>query len=127
LVYLSTQGTPSSQPLYGVQVTLALPAGVTVVADGTGATNDGVVTASGAAAGASTAVTGHYSSASGTIQIDIAKATGFGTGQFATVTCSISKGYSPKASDFGTSNFKAVDQNGAEITGLSISYSVDIK
>jgi hypothetical protein len=126
IIHLSTQGTPSSQPLYGVQVTLSLPAGVTVAANASGTTNDGVVTASGAAAGASTVITGHYASSVGTVQIDVAKATGFGTGQFATVACTVTKGYSPKAADFGTSNFKAVDENGAEITGLSIAYSVDL-
>lgn len=127
VIYLSTEGTPSSQPLYGVEVTLSIPSGVTVATDSTGTTSDGVVTATGAAAGA-TAVTGHYSSASRAIQIEVANATnGFGTGQFATVICGINKGYSPKASDFSTSNFVVSDKNGVPITGLSIAYTVDVR
>ncbi len=140
VVYLSTQGTPSSQPVNGVQVTLTLPAGVAVAADANGNTSGGVVQASGSATGAVLAQ-GFYtpatSSAPATVKVYVVKTGGFNTGEFATVTCDLVKGVSPAASEFGLSDFSSssstVDPISGtvtdviEISGLTPALSVDLK
>ena len=83
---------------------------------------------SAAAAGGSAAVAGHYTAAvgstPGTLTLVLVKTAGFDAGEFANVTCNLASGAAPKVADFGHSGFKAVDQNGAAIEGLGVSYSI---
>ncbi len=120
VISLATSGTATV--IYGIDVTLALPPGVTANSTVNPPwTDDGVVTASGAAAPDSITY-GVYSAASGTfpatIKIVIASAHGFSMGEFSTVNCSISAGYSPTVEDFSLSGLVTKDMNGADIAGL---------
>jgi hypothetical protein len=105
---------PANTIITGYDVLISLPAGVTVKSTTTPPqTNDGVVTATGAAAGASVAAV--YSAAtstlSGTIRILIAEADGFSAGEFSTVNCDIAAGHYPTAADFPQPTFVASGYN----------------
>ena len=135
VVTIMSQGT--STQIYGVNVTVVLPAGVTVKATPDSAnpavqvTNAGVVAASGAAAGANTSTIATYTAAtataSGQVMVQVANAAGFGTGEFVTVNCDIAAGSFPKATDFSATGLTAVDSNGASIAGLTAGYTADIQ
>ena len=137
VVKLSTQGAlPAQSIIGGVELTLILPAGVTVNvrSDGTGTTNSGVVVASGVATGADV-YTGTYTPATvsteGTLKIRIANSqTGFDVGEFATITCDLASGAAPKATDFKDNPDDYVIFNltdSAHISGISIMNTVELK
>ncbi len=87
ILTLSTQGSVAAQAIRGVELTITLPAGVTVSADSSGTPNEGALAASGAAAGGSVAVAGHYtvatSSTPGTVTLVLVKRAGLDAGEFA--------------------------------------------
>lgn len=122
---LSTAGTGT---VYGIDVTVNLPEGVTAKSTMPPQTDAGVATASGAAAGSTVAAV--YSAASGTvpgkIRLLAAKATGFGVGEFATVKCDIASGHTPMQADFSLSDFSASDENGVAVPGLTAGFTADI-
>jgi len=134
VVTIMSQGT--STQIGGIDVTLDLPAGVTVKATPDSAnpavqvTNADVVAASGAATGANTGTIATYTAATATVagkvMVQVANADGFGTGEFLTVNCDIAAGSFPKATDFTVTVVKAVDINGAAI-GLTAGYTAAIQ
>jgi len=120
-----------STTVYGIEVTVVLPDGVT--AKSTAAppmTDNGVVTATGSAAGAEDAI-GNYTPASspakGTVLILISKKTGFGVGEYSTVNLDIVTANTPTAGSFSLSNFKPVDDEGHDIAGLSPAFTASIR
>lgn len=132
---LSTSGTlPAGSAISGIEVEIDLPAGVTTKASITTPnpsimeTDNGVVTASGAAAGADF-VHGAYTTGATsnthkvTVSVGTTSASGFTTGNFATVNCDIAAGSFPVSSDFHLANFTAVDLNSVPI-GLTVGYTV---
>jgi hypothetical protein len=145
--------TPSSQPssaivkitstgvlgsgvlIGGVRIRLILPKGVIVKATpDSGNTSvmvadKGVVKTLGVASGANSIATYAVAKTSmpGTVLIHLAHANGFGTGDLVTIACDVEEGSSPKKDDFIVAEFKAVDLNGAMITGITAGLSVDIK
>jgi hypothetical protein len=130
LLKLSTQGTlAGGSSIGGIEVTVNLPAGVTVKADTSG-TLVGVVTTSGVVPTGSL-VQARYIPASGigqgSIKIALIEAMGFGIGEFVTVNCDVSVGAIPSAIDFSLTDFKPVDLNSAAIAGLSVTFTADIK
>jgi hypothetical protein len=137
VITLSMIGTlPAGTLIYGANATVNLPAGVTAKASPSSAnaqamvTDTGVVTASGQASGAETVLASY---ATGTtpstykVGVYVAKSNGFLLGEFATVNCDIADGSFPAPTDFTVTDFKAVDQNGAAITGLTIGYTAAIQ
>ncbi len=135
VVTLSTQaaGTLASNTIRGIELYLVLPAGVSVKTDSTGKTASGVIVATGSAAGPSTAILGNYpvtdpvSGNGNTMKIVIANVDGFNPGDFAMVNCDRAAGVSPNAAAFQVTGFKPVDQTGAVISGLSVTFSVLLK
>jgi hypothetical protein len=135
VVTLSTQSTAAlaSNTIRGIELYLDLPAGVSVRTDSTGKTASGVIFAAGSATGANTTVLGNYpvtDPASGNgnaLKIVLADTDGFNPGDFAVVTCDRASGVSPGPAAFQVNGFKPVEQTGAEITGLSVAYSVLLK
>jgi hypothetical protein len=122
---LSTSGTlPQGTSLAGIGITLTLPAGVTIQTDSSGAVATGYVNVTGEALPES--VISVYIPASGATPATLALAvistttTGFGTGEFVTVTCDLN-GTSPKSSDFVLSGFKPYDLSGNPVNGLTAS------
>jgi len=120
---IGTQGTPGAGvSLYGVGVTITLPpAGVTVATDGSGNVGASVAVVSGVASGGSVAPP-VYTPATRTLKLVVAAgATGFGAGEFVTVTCILPTGNTLLASDFTTamlSNLEPADQLLNPVVGL---------
>jgi len=100
-----TGAMPANTIIEGYDVTITLPAGVTVRNTVNPPETDlGVVTASGAALGSYSY--GDYSIATNTVRILIVanitptNPNGFNAGEFSTVNCEIAAGHFPTASDF---------------------------
>ncbi len=130
IVRISSSGT--STTIYGIDVALVLPAGVTVNASADGSkmvTDGGVVTASGGASGANTIATytAATTAAAGKVTIFVANSAGFAKGEFVTVNCNIAAGNLPAATEFSLEGFAAVDGNGAPISGLTAGFTADIQ
>jgi hypothetical protein len=126
-VKLESTGTGT---IYGIDVTVALPAGVTLKsATNPPQTDSGVVTATGVAA-SNTLVTAVYTAASGTApakaRVLLVNANGFSAGEYCTVNAEIAAGYTPKAADFSIINFTASDQNGNVLSGLTPSFTATV-
>jgi hypothetical protein len=138
VITLSMTGTlPAGMLIYGTQATVNLPPGVTAKASPSSAnpqalvTDLGVVSASGQAAGAEIA-SGAYLASSTTpttykVDLSVSKSSGFSAGEFAVVNCDIAAGYFPAVTAFTVTDFKAVDQNGATLTGLTVGHTVAIQ
>lgn len=131
---ISTQGSlAGGTQIGGINISINLPAGVTVKAtadanSGLLVTDAGVVTASGAAAGTNATVLAVYTAGPpATVSINLANPNGFSTGEFVTVNCDIAAGNSPKSADFSLADFNAVDLNGAAVTGLTPGFTAGIK
>ena len=94
---IGTEGTlGAGVSLYGVGVIVTLPTGVTVATDSSGTVAATVAVVSGVAAGGSMAppvYTPATATAKATFKLIVAAAgTGFGTGEFVTVTCNLPAG-----------------------------------
>ena len=138
VITLSTSGTlPAGTLIYGAQATIHLPAGVTAKASPSSAdpskmvTDNGVVVATGTSVGAEIVLATYLTSTSTpttyAVESYIAKSSGFSTGDYMTVNCDIAAGSNPAATDFSVSDFKAVDVNGATITGLTVGWTAAIQ
>ncbi len=129
VVTLMSQGAGT---INGIDVTLELPAGVTVKAtpDATNpsvmVTDTGVVTASGTADASTNIIATYTATPSGVVAIHVTNAAGFAPGEFATVTCDIAVGSLPVATDFSVTDFTAFDGNGVEIDGMTANHTADI-
>ena|SRR6185369_1778290 len=136
---LSTAGTTAN--IRGIEVTVVLPAGVTVDASTTVdpaimEPKAGVVVLSGSTVADATAFSqlpplAAYTPATGTapgkVKILLAAQKDFALGEFVTVNTAIAAGTIPLATDFTLEGFTAVDQNGAPIAGVTASVVADIK
>jgi hypothetical protein len=124
---IGTQGTlGAGVSLYGVGVIVTLPTGVTVVTDSSGNVAASAAVVSGVATGGGMA-TPVYKPATATekatLKLIVAAAgSGFGTGEFVTVTCNLPTGNSLQSSDFPAtvlSNLEPANQSLAPVTGLA--------
>lgn len=137
---LLTQSATAGTKIRGIEVTVVLPQGVTVSAipstlnPALQETTAGVVTISGVADPAAfvqlkpTAIfTPATTTKPGTLFLSLPATADFNPGEFATVNTVIAAGSFPKVTDFGLTGFKAVDLNGAELTGVTANVVPDIK
>lgn len=129
IVRLITAGTGTT--IYGIDVTVDLPAGVTLKsAVNPPSTDAGVVIASGAT-GSASIVTAVYTAATSTqpakARIGIVNANGFSSGEYCAVNADIAAGHSPQASDFSMVNFQAWDGLGGVISGITPSFTVETR
>ncbi len=129
-VKLMSQGNGT---IHGINVSVELPAGVTVKATSDAinpsvmVTDAGVVTASGAAAANTNTIATYEATPSGVVDIHLANAAGFAPGEFVTIVCDIAVGSFPVATDFNVTDFIAVDTNGVEISGMTADHTADIQ
>ena len=112
IVKIASEGTlPSGTVIGGIDLTITLPAGISVKsADNPPQPDNGVVAASGVAANSS--IMAKYTPAKGTLHIVIANAEGFGTGEFVTINCDLA-GSAPTETDIKVPDFT--------VSGLSTS------
>lgn len=104
-----------------LDLTLSLPAGVTVKADRNGQVLDSAVQPAGAAAGALAvaAYTPADATHPGRLRILLIQAGGFTTGAFANIRCDLAGVPAPAAGDFGLSGLAATDVDSVPIAGLT--------
>ena len=111
----------------GVRVTVTLPTGVTVAKQADNSAADGVVVASGAAAGAGALLEVNAATA-GQLTLGIISTNGFAAGEFVTIKADVAAGFFPKPSDFSaTINDQVSDTNGTSISGVSASLVTTIE
>jgi len=122
--------TSGAGTIYGIDVTINLPAGVTIKSANPPAVDSGVVAPSGVA-GSDTIASAVYTAATstlpGAVRIIVASANGFTTGEFAAVNGDIGAGHAPRAEDFTVASFSASDADGKVITGLTPGLTADIQ
>jgi len=124
---IGTQWTlASGTSLYGVGITVTLPTGVTVATESSGNVSSSVAVVSGVASGGNMATpiyTPATATANATLKLIVAAAgSGFGTGEFVTVTCNLPAGNSLQTSDFPAtvlSDLEPANQLLAPISGLT--------
>lgn len=131
---LSTEGSlPSGTSLAGIGITVNLPPGLTVKTDSSGKVEAGSVAGSGVTAGKAMTAEPDYTPPTAnvpgklTLVLASTEPQGFGTGEFATVTCDVAAGTTPKATDFTLSGFSPVDLRGAAVSGLSVTHTAEFK
>jgi len=120
----SVQGTLAPGTRIGsLDLTLSLPAGVTVKADSNGQVLDSAVQPSGAAAGALAvaAYTPADATHPGRLRIILIQAGGFSTGAFGTIRCDLAGVPAPAAAAFGLSGLAVTDVDSVPIAGLTAS------
>ncbi len=131
VVKLSTFG--ASTQIAGIDVTIALPGGVTAKATvAPPETDSGVVLPSGQAA-VNSIVEATYSAATGSapaavhILLANSNTNGFGIGEFATINCDLASGATPTSSDFTVESATVGDPTGNPIPGITVSASVTLE
>jgi hypothetical protein len=117
---LSAAGTTAL--IAGIQAVVTLPAGVTLNT-AAGAVPSTLLQASGAAAGG--LATGNHTPASasapGGVKVALINANGFAAGDFLTLQCDLAPGATPLAADFVLQLVSAIDRQGAQLTGVTLS------
>ena len=128
LVKVSLLGTVASgTTIGGVDLSMTLPAGVSVkTQENSVETSAGVVTASGVAVSNSQTIS-TYNSSTGILRIVLVNASGFGVGEVALVNCEIAAGHQPVSADFSQGDLTVADLNGNPITDLAAGLAVEIK
>jgi len=134
VVKLYTQGSlPQGTAMSGIGITINLPAGVTVTTAANGGVGSEVIIGSGETAPETVVIISDFTPATGTspgtlsMVLASKEAAGFGIGEFATVNCGISGGSYPKATDFFTSDFRAIALRGGTAAGLSPTFTAVIE
>lgn len=124
-VTIRTQAASAETVLYGVELLLNLPFGVTVAA-----LPDGSVASSALDTAVDVALARYLpptSTSPARIMIQAAAPGGFTVGNLATVHCSISQGTKVNTTSFTVTDFTAKDENGVEISGVSPRLSVQMQ
>ena len=129
IVKIATTGTlPTGTLIGGIDITLSMASGVSAKsASNPPETDAGVVVTSGVAI-ANSQILATYTPPAGTThakaRLLIVNTSGFGTGEFATVTGDIASGYNPTAAEFSVTSFTVTDLNGSPISGLTAALTV---
>jgi hypothetical protein len=125
-VTLTLSSLPTGTTANGAELTVTLPAGVTVSADSVGTVSSSSIAVSGVAPTGSS-VAGRYSAATNSVMLSVISSNSFSTGEFMTLTCSIAPGTILNANGFTVSGFTAFDANGVAITGATGSLQTTFK
>lgn len=127
VVKLSVAGLTAAA-IYGVDVTIDLPTGVTVqVADAaTGQVADSALVLSGVAAGSSFAFAKYTAATPATVHIGLISSAGFGAGEFVTLNCDIAPGTTVVPADFSVEPGATVINDVGIPTSASVTASVAI-
>lgn len=117
---LNLQGTFSPNSVTGLQFSLSLPVGVTLNANSsTSAVLSSSLALSGAAPSGSL-LAAKYTP--GSLTVAIITTDGLSAGEVITLTCNIpAGGNEPSTSSFTVTNLRSIDQDGANVSGTSIS------
>jgi len=127
---LSTNGAIAAGSIFGMQITVALPAGVTIKADAGGIPNAGVVSFSGGVASGASALAKYNPAAGstpGNVTMAIISNTGFGTGEIVTISCDVASGTLPVSSQFALSGVTVFDANRSEISEVGFTVGLTLQ
>lgn len=118
---LGILGDIGANAVKGIQLELVLPAGVTIRHDvSNGRPLVGIVTA--ASSASSSYVDSKYTASANTLTIGFITGSGIGVGNFVTFTCDVSPGVAtPISTAFTVQGVKAVDSNGVQMQGVTVS------
>lgn len=126
IVKLASAGTATT--IYGIDVTVNLPDGVTVKSTNPPQVDADAIMVSGVT-GTETYLVAVYTSATSTVpgkvRVLLADENGLATGEFCTVKADITSGAAPTSGDFSIANFTA--SNGNVISGLTPTFSVEFQ
>jgi len=123
-VYITTSAASAATVIYGVELVLHLPAGVTVPAKPDGEVLDGILQTAGSGVSAGARYVPATASARASVKIIIPDPGGFAVGDLAALTCTIAPPASVKATDFTLVDFVAKDANGATMGGITPHFTV---
>ena len=124
-VSIGTQAASAETVIYGVQLVVHLPAGVTVSADPvTGEPLPGVLQSADSGMLAGARYRPATTTARGSVQVVIADAGGFAVGNLATLTCVVAPGATASPAGFTLEGFTASDPNGVAMPGITARLSV---
>lgn len=118
---LATVGTAPDN-LSGIDITLALPTGVTPALNMDGTVAATAVSPGGVTPAGAVVVANHTpatATTKGSLRISLISVTGFGVGEFTTVTLNVAPGSNPAQSDFIISGFDPLDMNLNHVLTLS--------
>ena len=122
-ITITAREMPSETPVFGIHADIILPAGATVKASQHPPEIDsGIIETSDPN---SIYCIGTYSPANNVVSLYLMKATSIQNGDFIKVKYEIANGAFPSAGDFSVANLKTYDMNGAVITGLSSTVSIN--
>jgi hypothetical protein len=129
VVKIAMTGTlPAGTLIGGIDIAVSLARGVSAKSTSNPPETDaGVVVASGVASTNSQILatyTPPSGSTHGTARLLVINASGFGTGEFATVSGDIAEGYNPTSADFTVNALTVADLNGAPLSGLTAVFTV---
>lgn len=127
---LSAAGVPAGNTIGGVQVLVNLPTGVTVLANAAGAVDPTVMAVSGGAPTGSSLAASYTPAGAGglgNVMLSLISATPFPAGGFATLTCNIAAGATPRASDFTLGTVTVFDVNGVPFAGATGAVTVTFR
>ena len=119
---LDIEGIIAANAIKGLQFEIIIPDGITVRSNAaSGATLPGIVAASSSIADAQPLIFSTFSASSSLLAIGLLTNTGIGSGDLAIFTCDIPSGWAiPSPTAFSVRNIKAVDNNGATISGVKV-------
>jgi len=124
-VELGTQAASAATVIYAVELTLHLPAGVTLPVDpGNGLVSVGWLHPAVAADLAEASYLPATVGAGASVKVNIAAAEGFAVGDLATLTCSVTPGAALSGLGFSLDGFSARDANGVAIPGVTPRFTV---
>lgn len=128
ILKLNILGIPSGTLIGGIQVTFTLPSGVSLATNpATGEIASGVVTISGVANGSFGAQS--YDPNTRLVSVAIINATGFGNGEYMTITASIASGSTVTTSSFPAqaTAVSVIDTLGNSLSGFTLPISVTLQ
>jgi hypothetical protein len=119
---LAIDGIVAENAIKGLQFDIIIPDGISLRSNAaSGATLSGIVTASPAITDAQPLIFSTFSPASSLLSFGLLTINGIGSGWLATIICDIPSGLpTPSATAFTVRNIKAVDGNGATISGVNV-------
>jgi len=125
IVELGTQADSAATVIYGVELTLRLPAGVTLPADpASGEVSDGVLRPVDARAFAGARYLPAKDGVQASVKVIITDSGGYAVGDLATLNCAVAPGVTVSGSGFSLEGFSARDAGGVEIRGITPRFTV---
>jgi hypothetical protein len=122
---LAAKAATAETVLYAVEVTVRLPAGVTVDADpATGELAQGTLQSEVKGALVAGKFVPATATTPATVKIALAYPSGFTAGGLAAVSCRLAPGTAPNPADFVAQDFSARDANGRAMTGVAAEFSL---